>query len=62
MMHYRFTLDMGSQEILLDFKGSHGISVAGAGLYQFKVILVGTWWYWVSTRRNWLVLRGVGAI
>ena len=29
-------------------------------LGQKKTVLVGTWWYWVSTERFWLVLGGTG--
>ena len=26
------------------------------------MVLVGTWWYWVSGRRYWLVLGGTGSV
>ena len=31
-------------------------------LGQKEAALVGTWWYWVSRRRYWLVLGGTGSI
>ena len=39
----------------------------GTGWYlmvlgQWKAVLVGTWWYWVSMERYWLVLDGTGSV
>ena len=31
-------------------------------LGQYEAVLVGTWWYWVSRRRYWLVLDGTGSV
>ena len=31
-------------------------------LGQYKAVLVGTWWYWVSIGRYWLVLDGTGSV
>ena len=30
-------------------------------LGHYTAVLVGTWWYWVSRRRYWLVLGGTGS-
>ena len=29
---------------------------------QYGALLVGTWWYWVSMGRYWLVLGGTGSV
>ena len=31
-------------------------------LGQWEAVLVGTWRYWVSRRRYWLVLGGTGSV
>ena len=31
-------------------------------LGHYKAALVGTWWYWVSKGRFWLVLGGTGPV
>ena len=31
-------------------------------LGQYKVVLDGTWWYWVSRRRYWLVFGGTVSV
>ena len=31
-------------------------------LGQCGAVLVGTWWYWVSIGRYWLVLGGTGSV
>ena len=31
-------------------------------LGQYGAVLVGTWWYWVSMGRYWLVLGGTGSV
>ena len=31
-------------------------------LGQYRALLVGTWWYWVSRRRCWLILGGAGSV
>ena len=35
--------------------------LGGTG-YKYKAVMVGTWWYWVRTRRYWLVLCGTGSL
>ena len=30
-------------------------------LGQYRAIMVGTWWYWVSRRRYWLIHDGTGS-
>ena len=42
-------------------------SVCSSGCYlvvlgKYKAVMVGTWWYWVRTRRYWLVLCGTGSL
>ena len=39
----------------------------GTGWYlmvlgQWKAVMVGTWWYWVSRRWYWLVLGGTRSV
>ena len=29
---------------------------------QCRLVLVDTWWYWVSMKRYWLVLGGTGSV
>ena len=55
---------MGSQEISLDFKGSHGVSVAGARLYQFIIWLVGWFPFFISLLlfRIWELLSACSSI
>ena len=31
-------------------------------LGKWKVVLVGTWWYWVSMERYWLIHDGTGSV
>ena len=31
-------------------------------MMNYKVIPVGTWWYWVSTWQYWLLLCGTGSV
>ena len=31
-------------------------------LGQYRALLVGTWWYWVSRRRCWLIFGGAGSV
>ena len=31
-------------------------------LGQYRAVLVGTWWYWVSIGHCWLVLGGTGSV
>ena len=31
-------------------------------LGQCRPLLVGTWWFWVSIRRHWLLLGGTGSL
>ena len=31
-------------------------------LDQYRAVLVGTWWYWVSRRRCWLIFGGAGSV
>ena len=32
------------------------------GIWSVGALLVGTWWYWVSMGRFWLVLGGTGSV
>ena len=29
---------------------------------QYRLVLVDTWWYWVSTKRYWLIYDGPGSV
>ena len=31
-------------------------------LGQYRAVPVGTWWYWVSRRRYWLIHDGTGSV
>ena len=31
-------------------------------LGQYRAVLVGTWWYWVSMERYWLIHDGTGSV
>ena len=31
-------------------------------LGQYRAVLAGIWWYWVSMGQYWLVLGGIGSI
>ena len=34
----------------------------GTRSVQWKAVLVGLWWYWVSARLDWLVFGGTGSV
>ena len=29
---------------------------------QYRLVLVDTWWYWVSMKRYWLIYDGTGSV
>ena len=29
---------------------------------QYRLVLVDTWWYWVSKKRYWLIYDGTGSV
>ena len=29
---------------------------------QYRLVLVDTWWYWVSMKRHWLIYDGTGSV
>ena len=29
---------------------------------QYRLVLVDTWWYWVSMNRYWLIYDGIGSV
>ena len=31
-------------------------------LGQYRLVLVDTWWYWVSMKRYWLIFDGTGSV
>ena len=31
-------------------------------IQKYRAVLFGTWWYWVSIGRYWLVLGGTGSV
>ena len=41
-------------------KGGTGWYLVVLGL--FRLIMVGTWWYWVSIGRCWLIHDGIGSV
>ena len=47
--------------------GGTGPIEGGTGRYmmvlgQDRLVLVGTWWYWVSMERYWLICDGTGSV
>ena len=55
---------MGRYCLVLDGTGS----VSGVTIYymmvlgQYRTVLDGNWWYWVSRRRYWLVFGGTVSV
>ena len=41
---------------------SHAIVDTLVILGRYRALLVGTWWYWVSIGRYWLILGGTGSV
>ena len=47
--------------------GRTGPIEGGTGRYmmvlgQDRLVLVDTWWYWVSMEQYWLILGGIGSV
>ena len=41
-----------------------GVNCAGvcSPQQQYRLVLVDTWWYWVSMKRYWLIFDGTGSV
>ena len=47
--------------VVLDQQGAVMVDTYMMVLGQYRAVLVGTWWYWVSRGRYWSVLGGTGS-